>query len=113
MSIVKRSEDFIYFQHKSSHYHNVSTIKPKVDTKVPSVLSNSIDYHGIKPSFKHEHHLREFDIEFQNKSLDKRIKSIEKSPIHRYNSYSRFNDFERSFRRINPQQKEEQRLIEL
>ena len=55
---VKKTEDFLYFQNKASHYHNIVKAKSRLDDKIHESLLHTVDYHDIKNIKKHQPHLR-------------------------------------------------------
>jgi hypothetical protein len=52
---VKRSENYLYFQNKAQHYHNIQTARPSVQSRLPASLRSTID---------HSQHLTNRDLPF-------------------------------------------------
>jgi hypothetical protein len=70
---IKKTEDYVYFQNKASHYSNIIKAKSRLDMSQPRSLRKTIDYHDIRNAKKHQPHLREFLINYDNDAMMKRI----------------------------------------
>jgi hypothetical protein len=106
---VKRSENYLYFQNKAQHYHNVQTAKSKVEHQLSLPMRRTLDHSQHITNRDIPYH-QQYEIDFQNKNLANRILSISTTPrklVEVQGSYSRFNKFERNFRRKNPYREEE------
>jgi hypothetical protein len=72
----KRSEDFLYFQNKAQHYHNIRTARSRVEHHLPDSLSSTIDQIAHQKYNRDLPVNKQYDIDTENKKMAHRIISI-------------------------------------
>lgn len=109
---TKRSEDYVYFQNKAHHYHNLEQARSRIRNRQLGALSYTIEH----PHNRDLTYLRQHEIEEENRKNNSRINAISTTPNHQIikeGEYCRYNKFERPFRKSIPERTETERKIQL
>lgn len=92
----KRSEDFVYFQNKAQHYHNLKKAQPKVDDYLPPSVNATLTHNSLQKYNRDLPASKRYDIDTENRSMANRLVTIQQTARNEIGvdgGYTRFNKF--------------------